>query len=519
MISNLELSLTDLAGEGYIDKVCRASALLTGRSFAELREIADEKVGFFPEHFAARLDSLLPMTGKTFSEPLGSSSPGAGTAAFDAAFHRENAPLTGLGFFRVGEDGKLAVIGKSEHYQASCGHNFPGAKLVANAAAVGITNITHNNTRGHITRLLERELIRIANGLAPGDEEALGAVIRSTEPHVLNRVINLETGSLACEAAFKMMLARFYRLHAHSPAPPYAGKTPVFPVMADHRQGKEANYHGTTVMTQLLRGMWPGFCELLEQAGACKCVAVAINDKGSFARAVERYDTGKFKIAGFLHELVLMNYGGLRLDDDYVSFCHKLCAERDIPVFVDEIQTGVWSDEIFLFRKYGCRPDLVSVGKGVPGGLYPASKILTTAAMDDLDQFGALVTNGQEELASLGCLLTLRFAEHNREHTRVLGELWQKKLQLLAARHPDLVERAEGDGLLGTLLFRDAGRAARFCEKLNKEHHIDVSAQTYKADCPPAALTKLPLIASEKLLDFVADAMESVLTRMEGERA
>ena len=519
MISNLDLSLTDIAGEEYIDKVCRANARLTGRSPAELREIADEKVAFFPKSLVERLDALLPMVGKTFSEPLEASSPGAGTAAFDAAFHRENAPLTGLGFFRIGEDGKLALIGKSEHYQASCGHNFPGAKLLANAMSIGITNITHNNTRGHITRLLERELIRIANGLAPGDEEALAAVIGSTEPHVLNRVINLETGSLACEAAFKMMLARFYRLHAHSPAPPYAGKTPIFLVMADHRQGKEANDHGTTVMTQLLRGMWPEFCAILEKAGAFKCAAVAINDKDSLARAVAEYDTGKFKVAGFLHELVLMNYGGLRLDDDYVSFCHELCAERDIPVFVDEIQTGVWSDEIFLFRKYGCRPDLVSVGKGVPGGLYPASKILTTAAMDDLDQFGALVTNGQEELASLGCLLTLRFAEHNREHTRVLGELWQKKLQLLAARHPELVEKAEGDGLLGTLLFHNAEQTVRFCEKLNKEHHIDVSAQTYKANCPPAALTKLPLIASEKLLDLVAEAMESVLTQMEGKRS
>ena len=519
MIGNLELSLTDIAGEEYVDRVCRATARLTGRSFAELREIADEKVNFFPEEFAERLDSLLPMTGKIFSEPLGSSSPGAATAAFDAAFHRENAPLTGLGFFRVGEDGKLAVTGKSEHYQASCGHNFPGAKLLLNAGTIGITNITHNNTRGHITRLLERELIRIANGLAPGDETALEKVIRSTEPHVLNRVINLETGSLACEAAFKMMLARFYRLHPHSPAPPHAGKTPVFLVMADHRQGKEANYHGTTVMTQLLRGMWPEFCAILEQAGAFKCVAVGIDDTDSFARAVEQYDTGKFKVAGFLHELVLMNYGGIRLNDDYVSFCHKLCAGRGIPVFVDEIQTGVWSDEIFLFRKYGCRPDLVSVGKGVPGGLYPASKILTTAAMDDLDQFGALVTNGQEELASLGCLLTLRFAEHNREHIRLMGELWQKKLKLLATRHPELVEKAEGDGLLGTLLFHDAEHTVRFCEKLNKEHHIDVSAQTYKAECPPAALTKPPLIASEKLLDFVAGAMESVLTQMERKRS
>ena len=88
MIRNLELSLTDIAGKEYIDKVCRATALLTGRSFAELREIADEKVEVFPETFSERLDALLPMAGKSFSAPLEKSSPGAGTAAFDAAFFR-----------------------------------------------------------------------------------------------------------------------------------------------------------------------------------------------------------------------------------------------------------------------------------------------------------------------------------------------------------------------------------------------------------------------------------------------
>lgn len=517
MIKNLELSLKDLVGTEYIDKVCRAFAALTGQNINDLLKIAEEKVSFFPETLVEKLDELISMTGKDFALPLKESSPGAGTTAFSGAFHRENAPLAGLGFFRVGEDGKLAVIGKSEHYQASCGHAFPGYKLIENANRIGITNITHNNTRGHITRVLERELVRIANGIAPGDEAALEAVLQSKAPHVLNRVINLETGSLACEAAFKMMLARFYKLQPHFPEPQYAKKTPVFLVMADLKEGKEANYHGTTVMTQMLRGMWDGLYSILESTGALKCVPVRINDKEAFAAAVEQYDKGNFKIAGFIHELVLMNYGGIRLENDYVTFCHKLCDEHDIPVFVDEIQSCMWSSELFLFKEYKCHPDFVSAGKGFPGGVYPASKILTTAPMDNLNQFGALVTNGQEELASLAYLITIRFAEHNKEHIRTLGNVWQQKLRDLAARHSNIVCKAEGDGLLGTLFFSDAEQTVKFCKKLNGQYHIDVSAQTYKADCPPAALTKFPLVSSVKLLEFAAAAMDETLTQMECE--
>ena len=112
MIKNLELSLTDLAGAEYMDKVCRASARFGLKDLEELQKIAEEKIEFFPDAFARQLDSFIPQTGSAFSEPLPQSSPGAGTAAFNGAFHRENAPLTGLGCFRVGEDGKLAVIGK-----------------------------------------------------------------------------------------------------------------------------------------------------------------------------------------------------------------------------------------------------------------------------------------------------------------------------------------------------------------------------------------------------------------------
>ena len=519
MLKNLSLSLTDLLGEDYISHVCNAVAALGLRDKSELKTLAEQKVDFFSKEYSEHLEALIPQAGKSLTSPFEKSSGGAGTKSFNEAFHKNAAPLTGMGFFRLGEDGRLAIIGKSEHYQASLGHNFPGYELLLIAARMGITNITHNNTRGHISRLVERELIRVANGIAPGDDAALEAVLASTSPHVLNRVINLETGSLVCEAAFKMMLARFYKLQSHFPEPLYAGRTPVFLVMSDFRGGLEANYHGTTIMTQMLRGMWPELYAQMEQHGLMKAVPVPINDATAFAAAVERYDSGQYKVAGFIHELVLMNYGGIRLDNAYVDACHKLCHEHDIPVFVDEIQSCMWSPELFLFKEYKCHPDFVSVGKGFPGGNYPASKILTTAAMDNLNQFGALVTNGQEELASLATLITIRFAEANAQHTAQISALWREKLAALAQKHTATVRRIDGDGLLTSLFFDDAERAVAFCHGLGEAACIDASAQTYKANCPPVALMKLPLITSPALIDCIIGAMDAILTQMEAQKA
>lgn len=205
-------------------------------------------------------------------------------------------PVTGFANYRLGEDGKLYLIGKSEHYHTPLGHRFNGYRLIDNARRLGILNATHNNTRGYVTRLMEKRLVQSANGIEWEDEEATAKVLASTEPKVLNRVINLETGSLSCEAAFKMMLARFYKLDATFAEPKYHGKTPVFFVMGDKNGGVEGNYHGTTVLLQTFRGLWPEFRDAAEENGLYKVVPVMINDIADFEEKIKKYNSGFIRL-------------------------------------------------------------------------------------------------------------------------------------------------------------------------------------------------------------------------------
>ena len=507
------LSLRDLAGEAYTDAVCRARAFVTGADYNDVAAIAAEPVDFAPPSFQTRLDELVDVIGEKVCDGLPRSARGAGTDAFNAATKTAMAPLTGFGFIRVGEDGRAYLASKSEHYHASLGHSFPGYKLLDHATQLGIPNATHNNTRGHITRLLEEELVRLANGIAADDRQDLNDILATSQPHVLNRVINLETGSLAVEAALKMMLARFYRLETTFGAPRYEGRTPVFLVMGDRAGGSKANYHGTTILTQVLRDMWPQFGDGLAQDARFLVKPVRINDADDFDRTVREYDRGSTKVAGFFHEIVLMNYGGILLEEGYLQRAYRLCHERDIPVIVDEIQSCVWSPELFMFREYGLTPDFVSVGKGFPGGQYPASKILASAAMDNLNQFGALVTNGQEELASLAYLVTIAFAEANRDYTRELGEFYEAELKSLARRYPSIIDRIQGRRHLASIFFHSVETTVAFTTYLTAAG-IDISAHTYKAECPPAALTKIPLISTYKMIDFLIGKMDEALARL-----
>lgn len=505
-----KLSLSDLLGKEYTDAVCEARAFVQGINKEAFIAIADEPVDFFPRSFQERMDELVDIVGQHVCSGLPNSAPGAGTASYVRAASNHMAPLTGFGFVRIGEDGKAYLATKAEHYHLSIGHSFPGYRLVENAKKLGIPNATHNNTRGHATRVMEQELIRVINGIKKGDEKGLQQVIDSTEPHVLNRVLNMETGSLAVEAALKMVLSRFYGFSGRFDEPRYAGRTPVVLVVADNAGGAKANYHGTTILTQIMRGAWPGLGDALESGNGVVVRPVRINDIEDFERALTEYDSRPYKVAAFFHEIVLMNYGGVLLKEEYLRRSYELCHEHDVPTVADEIQSCVWSPEYFMFREYGLNPDVVSVGKGFPGGEYPASKVVASAAMDNLDQFGAIVTNGQEELASIAYLVTMAFVGANGDYIHETGNYYETELNTLAKKYPETIDQIEGRRHLSALVFRSGDVASQFVSGV-KKGCIDISAQTYKADCLPAALTKIPLISTPKMIDFVIEKMDGVL--------
>ncbi len=478
-----------------------------------MERLAKEKVDFFPAEFRQALVALLPQVGSTVARPLRQSPGGASTRAFNAAARTSAAPLTGWGYYRVGEDGRLHFISKSEHYHAPLGHSFPGYRLVESARRLGIANATHNNTRGYITRLLEEELVRTANGLPRGDTAALGKALRSRRAGILNRVLNLETGSLAAEAGIKMMLARFYRVQEGAAEPRYGGRMPVILVIGDDDGQLQANYHGTTLVAQVLRGMWPDLRRGLEKQGLMKVVAVRPNNDRELEAVFRRCDRGRHKIAGFLLELVLMNYSAVRLSASFVRRIEVLCRKHDVPTMVDEIQTCAWSPDLYMFREYGMRPSVVAIGKGFPAGECAASRIIFSRTLDCLPQFGALVTNGQEELASLTYLITMRWAQANSDVTRAIGDDYQARLLELVRRHPQHLSGLEGSRHMSAIRFQQMHKARKFVKHL-VDGGLDISVQAYKADCPPVALTKLPLIAGHEAVEMVISRMAEALDQL-----
>jgi acetylornithine/succinyldiaminopimelate/putrescine aminotransferase len=69
-------------------------------------------------------------------------------------------------------------------------------------------------------------------------------------------------------------------------------------------------------------------------------------------------------------ECVQGESGVFGLSAEYLLGAEKLCKEKGILLIVDEVQTGMGrTGEMFCFMHYGIKPDIITLAKGLGGGV------------------------------------------------------------------------------------------------------------------------------------------------------
>ncbi len=75
-------------------------------------------------------------------------------------------------------------------------------------------------------------------------------------------------------------------------------------------------------------------------------------------------------VCGIFIELIQGEGGVMPLEPEFVNELTDICAENDILLLVDEVQTGVSRTGRFLCcENYGIKPDIVTLAKGLGGGV------------------------------------------------------------------------------------------------------------------------------------------------------
>ena len=89
------------------------------------------------------------------------------------------------------------------------------------------------------------------------------------------------------------------------------------------------------------------------------------------------------KVAGILLECVQGEGGVNVLDKEFVQEIARICAQEDIVLLIDEVQTGNGrTGKLYSYMHYGIKPDVVSTAKGLGGGLPIGATMLSEKLQD-----------------------------------------------------------------------------------------------------------------------------------------
>jgi len=195
---------------------------------------------------------------------------------------------------------------------------------------------------------------------------------------------------------------------------------------------------------------------------------------------------------------------GIRIPPDgFLAAVAKLCADHQILLVADEIQTGFGRTG----RRFACdweevTPDIYIMGKALGGGVMPVSAIAADGSIMDVFEPGSHgSTFGGNPLSCAVALAALDVTVEERlaERSQLLGQYLMKKL--VALQHPDITE-IRGRGLFIAIELTTPARP--YCEKLMELGLLCKETHEHVIRLAP------PLIITEEELDFAFARIQAV---------
>jgi putrescine aminotransferase len=158
--------------------------------------------------------------------------------------------------------------------------------------------------------------------------------------------------------------------------------------------------------------------------------------------------------AAVILETVPATYGIAVPDDDYLPQVRQLCHERGALLIVDEIQTGLGrTGKLWGIEHFGVEPDIMVIGKGLSGGIYPIAATCFRTALETVfheDPFIHISTFGGAEV---GCPVAMKVLQLSSDpaylaHVNEIGAIFSDGFSTLKEKHPEILVRLRQLGLM-----------------------------------------------------------------------
>ena len=310
----------------------------------------------------------------------------------------------------------------------------------------------------------------------------------------MDRALPMNTGAEAVETAIKAARKWAYKVKGVA-----EGQAQII-VAAGNFAGRTTTIVGFSSEAQYRDGFGPfapGF------------VSVPFGDAAALEAAITP------NTAAFLVEPVQGEAGIVVPPAGYLRAVREICTRHGVLMIADEVQTGLGRTGAILACDHeGVRPDGITLGKALGGGLLPVSAFCARDEVMAVFQPGdhGSTFGGNPLAAALGeASLDLLEREELPERARVQGEYLLSRLRALA--HPAIVD-VRGKGLfVGVEIDPRVATARRVCEALVGEGVLTKDTHGTVVRLAP------PLVIERAQIDEAVAALQRALDRVSAEAA
>ncbi len=165
--------------------------------------------------------------------------------------------------------------------------------------------------------------------------------------------------------------------------------------------------------------------------------------------------------AAVILETIPATLGIVVPSQEYLPAVRDLCSKKGCLLILDEIQTGLGrTGKLWGFENFGVIPDMVVLGKGLSGGLYPIAATVMRTPLEQVfhaDPFIHISTFGGAEL---GCCIAKRVLEVSADQVfldRVnnLARVFAMHIKVLQTKYADFLVGFRQIGLMMGLVFEN----------------------------------------------------------------
>jgi len=202
----------------------------------------------------------------------------------------------------------------------------------------------------------------------------------------------------------------------------------------------------------------------------------------------------------------------------YYRALRDACTRHGALLILDEVPIGLGrTGYLFAFERYGIVPDMVVIGKGLGGAVFPMAALI---ARRDLDVAGdRALGHYTHEKSSVGCAAALATLdviadEGLLERARSLGTRALERLRAMQSRHP-VVSDVRGVGLLlgVELAHADGSPARREAERVM--YACLTRGLAFKIGQGNVITMSPPLVIAEGDLDRALGILEDAIAEVE----